>query len=105
MRNTVSFASLSILLLSGGLGARTFEIAALPQPVYADTEVSTNISFASQSLDRRFRLELDISPSVSNAVEIAFGTDANSDGDLDRAERELFLGWDCGSWYCRDILL
>ena len=43
-----------------------------------------------------FTLELDATP--SNNVEIAFGRDADADGELSRQEETLLVGWDCGEW-------
>ena len=44
----------------------------------------------------RLRLAADFTP--SNAVIVAFGTDANADGDLSPEETDLRVGCDCEEW-------
>ena len=75
----------------------------LPPCDYADTEVSTNLSFVVDhaTMSRsEFILSLDASP--SNAVEVAIGTDADGDRNLSVEESAYTFGFDCGAWFCRD---
>ena len=44
----------------------------------------------------RLQLAADFTP--SNAVIVAFGTDANADGDLSPEETAGRVGVDCGEW-------
>lgn len=44
----------------------------------------------------RLRLAADFTP--SNAVIVAFGTDADNDGDLSPEETDLRVGCDCEEW-------
>ena len=77
-------------------------VSALPQSEYADTEVSTNIAFAVErpALTRiEFTVALDATP--TNNVEVAIGTDANSDGNLAVEEAAYVFGYDCGTWFAR----
>ena len=80
------------------VGARTVEIAALPVPEFLDTEVSTNVTlrmggaFGGRIL--QFALSLEASP--SNALQIAFGHDADGDGILSFGETASVLGWRSG---------
>ena len=77
-------------------------IPGLPQSAFADTEVSTNIAFAVErpALTRlEVRVALDATP--TNNVEVAIGTDANSDGNLAVEEAAYVFGYDCGAWFCR----
>ena len=37
-------------------------------------------------------------PSPTNAVQVAFGRDADADGDLAPEETEVRVGCDCGEW-------
>ena len=77
-------------------------VSALPQSEYADTEVSTNIAFAVErpAMTRiEFTVALDATP--TNNVEVAIGTDANSDGNLAVEEAAYVFGYDCGAWFCR----
>ena len=48
----------------------------------------------------RLQLATDFTP--SNAVIVAFGTDANADGDLSPEETALRVGADCGASFIRD---
>ena len=77
-------------------------VSALPQSEYADTEVSTNIAFAVErpAMTRiEFTVALDATP--TNNVEVAIGTDANSDGNLAVEEAAYVFGYDCGAWFAR----
>ena len=77
-------------------------IPGLPQSAFADTEVSTNIAFAVErpAMTRlEFTVALDTTP--TNNVEVAIGTDANSDGNLAVEEAAYVFGYDCGAWFCR----
>ena len=44
---------------------------------------------------------LEFTPSPTNNVEIALGTDADGNGVLSAEEERLTIGWDCGSWFVR----
>ena len=75
---------------------------ALPPVEYADTETSTNISFAIGSSGAgRFTLSLSCLATPSNNVEASFGYDSNLDGVLDLGEMAFTVGWDCGAWFLR----
>ena len=77
-------------------------VSALPQSEYADTEVSTNIAFAVErpAMTRiEFTVALDATP--TNNVEVAIGTDTNSDGNLAVEEAAYVFGYDCGAWFAR----
>ena len=78
-------------------------IPGLPQSAFADTEVSTNIAFAVErpAMTRiEFTVALDATP--TNNVEVAIGTDANSDGNLAVEESAYAFGYDCGKWFVRE---
>ena len=77
-------------------------IPVLPQSAFADTEVSTNIVFVVErpAMTRiEFTVALDATP--TNNVEVAIGTDANSDGNLAVEEAAYVFGYDCGTWFAR----
>ena len=77
-------------------------IPVLPQSAFADTAVSTNIVFVVErpAMTRiEFTVALDATP--TNNVEVAIGTDANSDGNLAVEEAAYVFGYDCGAWFCR----
>jgi hypothetical protein len=72
----------------------------LPPPVFADTEVSTNVATrAWTERTRMFNVVLSFDATPSNNVQAAFGADASADGNLSDEEAGLTLGWDCGEWF------
>ena len=75
----------------------------LPQVEHADTETVTNVPFAAWGQRRgEFRFALEFVGTVSNGVEMAFGTDADGDGELSEGEVDLLAGWDCGVLFIAD---
>ncbi len=85
------------------MAAFAVTVEPLPPSEFADTEVSTNIAFAVErpAMTRiEFTVALDATP--TNNVEVAIGTDANSDGNLAVEEAAYVFGWDCGKWFVRD---
>ena len=73
---------------------------ALPPVAHVDTETVTNVPFAAwQEHVGKFKFSLTCRTMPTNNVQIAFGTDANSDGVLSLEESDLVAGWDCGSWF------
>ena len=91
------------MILTLPMAALAVTVEPLPPSEYADTEVSTNICFA---VDRammtriEFTVALDATP--TNDVEVAIGTDGNSDGNLAVEEAAYVFGYDCGKWFVRD---
>ena len=84
------------------MAAVAVTVTPLPPSEFADTEVSTNIAFAVErpAMTRiEFTVALDATP--TNNVEVAIGTDANSDGNLSVEEAAYVFGYDCGSWFER----
>ena len=70
----------------------------LPTPgpsEYVDAESSVNVPLPTNE-GRHIRLTLAFDPSPTNAVQVAFGNDANADGDLAPEETVVRLGVDCG---------
>ena len=80
------------------------EVPTLPLGEYADTEVSTNVAFRTS---RRGVKALDVriayTGSESNCVEMAFGRDADGNGDLSAEETRLLLGWRGGRRFVEDV--
>ena len=63
---------------------------ALPPSEFADTEVSTNFTFAvGEGSNRRLVFSLELSASPTNNVEVAIGCDADEDGSLSLDEAVL----------------
>ena len=77
-------------------------VSALPLSEFADTEVSTNFTFAvNESGGRRLVFSLGLDATTTNNVEIAIGHDADEDGLLSLDETALAVGYDCGEWFVR----
>ena len=75
----------------------------LEDAVFADTEASTNVPPPVSTGDPHvFSFTMDFAGSPSNAVEIAFGVDADADGALAPDEARLVVGWDCAAWFVRN---
>ena len=85
------------------MAAFAVAVTPLPPSEFADTEVSTNIAFVVErpAMTRiEFTVALDATP--TNNVEVAIGTDANSDGNLAVEEAANVFGYDCGRWFKRE---
>ena len=85
-------------------GANLFavELPALPQSEFADTEASTNFTFAvGGGSNSRLVFAVELQASPSNNVEVAIGCDADNDGQLSLDETALAVGYDCGVWFVR----
>ena len=98
----------------------------LPPVEYLDTETITNVPFTAwQKHLRRVTVKLAFNATLSNNVEMAFGTDGNTgttgvppvggggtgttgilpveDGALSPGECDLTVGWDCGAWFVENV--
>lgn len=72
-----------------------------PPSEFIDAESSVNVPLPTTE-GRHIRLTLDFDPSPTNAVQVAFGKDANADGELAPEETALRVGCDCGVWFGGD---
>lgn len=100
MRKTI-FAAL-VLSAASAFAEFRIAVAELPPAEFADTETSTNLVVAMRPGEvTRLSFSVSLLASPSNAVEVAVGTDADSDGRLALDETDWAFGWDCGSWYAR----
>ena len=71
--------------------------------LFADTEVSTNVPPPACGGDPHvFGFTLEFNGTASNAVDVAFGVDADGDNVLAPEETRLVMGWDCGEWFVRN---
>ncbi len=101
MRNLIMFV-LSFATLSAA--AVTLDVARLPEPSFADREVSEDVALPANRLDllRTFRLEMTFDSTPSNNVQVAFGRDNRpADGALAAEETDFIVGWYCGEWFLR----
>ena len=93
-----------ILLAATAFASARVEVPTLPASECADTEVATNLAFRTsrrgvKSLDVR----IEYTGSESNCVEMAFGRDADGNGDLAAEEMRLLLGWRGGRRFVEDV--
>ena len=96
MRHILFFAAAA--LAAGAASGWTIQVPSMPVSPYADTEVSTNIPINKADIgysDLNFRLN----GTPTNNLELAFGTDANTNGVLDAEEVETRLGWRGGRYF------
>ena len=101
MKYIVTFLCLAIAAAASAVAR--LSVDALPEPVRPLAEAETNVVFSAGARgDNIWKLSIELESSVSNCVEVVFGTDANNDGVLGVSEGELCVGWDCGEWFWRD---
>ena len=94
---------LCMVIAAAASAASRLSVDALPGPVRPLAEAETNVVFSAGARgDNIWKLSIELESSVSNCVEVVFGTDANNDGVLGVGEGELCVGWDCGEWFWRD---
>ena len=97
-----AFAAVAAAALVAGSGAATLDVPRLPEPAFADREVSAAHALPAGRLDslRVFRLEISFEATPSNNVQVCLGRDtAPSDNVLDAGETDLSIGWDRGDWF------
>ena len=82
--------------------------ASLPLPppgpsAFADTESAVTYPLAGwNDLTRFYSLSMEVETNAVSCVQVAFGTDRNSDGDLAPEETAFVAGYDCGAWFARE---
>ena len=85
------------LAVCGAFAAESIHVGRMPESPYLDTEVSTNIAFkTSQTELRMIDVDMQFVGTPTNNVQIAFGHDADGDGDLADEEAQLTFGWKSG---------
>ena len=82
--------------------AAAFNVGSLPLIEHSDCEVSTNVVLATSPEMSEMGFMLSLFSTPSNVVEVAFGTDADLNGDISRKETELIVGCECGVWQIVD---
>ena len=96
---------LTILVAAVGMqaSARTVVVPTMPVSPYADTEVSTNVAINIAQISYS-DLEFHFSGTPTNNLELAFGTDVNTNGVLDAEEVETRFGWRSGRYFIENAL-
>lgn len=89
-----------LLAVAGALTLRAVEFTITQMPVspFADTEVSTNVPINKADInyvDLKFRFD----GTPTNNLELAFGTDVNTNGVLDAEEVDTRFGWRGGRYF------
>ena len=80
--------------------ARHFDVPTLPASTRPGTEVSTNIHYNATGRNvLGYDVELNVTGSASNCVEVAFGRDEDGDGELALGETGLAFGWRGGDCF------
>ena len=104
MENPTLRTALLVVCATIGIIARAIgcPLTTPPPSSYPDTECSVNVAVTNwPSLGRRVKLTLSANFTPSNCVQIAFGQDSDSDGDLAPEETHLILGVDCSEPFAR----
>lgn len=91
------------MAVRGASAAGRVHVSTMPESAWLDTEVSTNVTFNSSGRElRKIDVDMQFVGSPTNNVQVAFGRDADSDGDLSDDEAQLVFGWKSG---CRFLSL
>lgn len=85
------------------LRAVEFTITQMPVSPFADTEVSTNMVINKADINY-VDLKFTFCGTPTNGLEMAFGTDANTNGVLDAEEVETRFGWRGGRYFIENAL-
>ena len=89
---------LFILFAFFNSAART--LPPLPAPMFVDGEVSQCYPLDQSGIGSVWiDLSASFTGTMSNNLEIAFGQDADRDGELSLPETDLILGWSCGHYF------
>ena len=96
---------LSILAACASATACAAAVALAPPVVeWADCEAATNAALPSATWQRRGHFDVRMSVAAgTNLVQLAFGRDANGDGELSYAETALVMGRGLGEAFVEDV--
>ena len=76
----------------------------LPAPEWPDSEAATNAALPAATWQRRGHFDVRMSLAAgTNLVQLAFGRDADGDGELSRAETALVVGRGFGEAFVEDV--
>ena len=83
--------------------ASTVPLPPPPPSAFADTESAVTYPLAGwDDLTRFYTLTMEVETNAVSCVQVAFGTDLNSNGDLAPEETAFVCGYDCGAWFARE---
>ena len=93
----------NIIIIAFALAVRSaFALGAVHVPQmrespWLDTEVFTNVAFRTGNSElRKIGVDMEFVGTPTNNVQVAFGHDADADGDLSDEEAQLVFGWESG---------
>ena len=73
------------------------QVSQMQESPWLDTEVFTNVAFRTGNSElRKIGVDMEFVGTPTNNVQIAFGHDADGDGDLADEEAQLVFGWKSG---------
>ena len=76
----------------------------LPAPEWPDREAATNAALPAVTWQKRGHFDVQMSIATgTNLVQLAFGRDADGDGELSRAETALIVGRGAGAVFVEDV--
>ena len=105
-QNRIEMRSLlTVLVAAAGVQASAWTVSVPTMPVspFADTEVSTNMPINNADIsysDLSFRFD----GTPTNNLELAFGTDVNTNGVLEEEEVGARFGWRAGRYFIENTL-
>ena len=93
------------MTVAGAFALRAVEFTVNQMPVspFADTEVSTNMVINKNDISYAY-LYFTFDGTPTNDLELAFGTDVNTNGTLDAEEIETRFGWRGGRFFIENAL-
>lgn len=81
-------------------------VPTLPLVGFSDIEETTNVAFVTSGTGiQALEVRIEYTGTDSNCVEIAFGRDADGNGDLAAEEMRLLFGWRGGRRFVEDVAL
>ena len=98
-------SSAFLLTVAGTLSLQAVEFTVNPMPIspFADTEVSTNVPINRADISYA-DLKFCFDGTPTNNLELAFGTDANTNGVLEAEEVGARFGWRAGRYFIENTL-
>ena len=95
---------LTILVAVAGMQASAWTVHVQEMPVspFADTEVSTNVPINRADISYA-DLKFCFAGTPTNDLELAFGTDVNTNGVLEAEEVESRFGWRSGRYFMENV--
>lgn len=91
-------------LLAFSAPAAPHSLPTPPPSTTVDTESSVLVPLNVDTNANELVVSFDFTPSPTNALFVALGSDRDADGELSFDETDIRLGYDCGSWFRKEGL-